>query len=63
MNKKDLITRMENALGTIYDEAWHALETEADKPLEVLRKNMAAIKKVARIALKELRAEPRSGGL
>lgn len=55
LSKQDLLIRTSNALGRIFDEAWHALDTEADKPVEVLRKNMQAIKKISGDALKELR--------
>lgn len=57
LNKKDLVTRLEIKLGLIYDEADHALGTEVEKPLEVLIKNMQEIKKYAREALKEVRAQ------
>ena len=62
MNKNDLCTRMEIALARIWDEADHALHTEAKKPLEVLRKNMKAIVKIAREARK-LAIDSRRGGL
>jgi hypothetical protein len=56
LNKRDLITRVEIKLGLISDEAAHALDTEADKPLEVFKKNMKAIQQYAREALKDVRS-------
>jgi mevalonate pyrophosphate decarboxylase len=53
---------MEIALGRILDEADHALNTEAKKPLEILRKNMKAIIEIARQARREA-SDSRSGGL
>lgn len=54
LGKNDLVLRMNSYVGRISDEADHALRTEADKPVEVLRKNMQEIRKLAREALRLL---------
>lgn len=51
----DLLTRCEETLKMIYDEADHALYTEAEKPEEVMTRNLRMIRAAAKRKIEEIR--------
>lgn len=51
----DLLTRCKETLELIYDEADHALFTEAQKPKEVMTRNLRVIRAAAKRKIEEIR--------